>query len=122
MADFDPDRLTWAVLLGRWIEFARSAMALPIEGDGLKLRDSVADIIMLQAVWFALTQMDDLDSQERLLGLDRAEVLIDRHAGALAARWGDAIPPRLVELIADVRAARQAAALPNGAGDDSAGL
>jgi hypothetical protein len=121
VAEYDPDRLTWAVLLGRWIEFARSAVALPTEGDGLKLRDSVADIIMLQAVWFALAQMDDLDRQERMLGLDRAEVLIDRHAGALSARWGDAIPSQLAELIADVRAARRAAASPSGAGDDGAG-
>lgn len=50
----EPERLTWAVLLARWTEFARSAVALPKEGEAGLVRQSVADIITLQAVWFAL--------------------------------------------------------------------
>ena len=102
-----PRQLTWAALLGRWVEFARSAMALPEDTVGTAVRESVPDIIMLQAVWFALKDMDGLTAAERALGLDRAEVLIDRHAGALNRRWaGDAstpMPRQLQELIDDAR-------------------
>lgn len=102
-----PRQLTWAALLGRWVEFARSALALPEDTVGTAMRESVPDIIMLQAVWFALKDMDGLTTTEHALGLDRAEVLIDKHADALNRRWaGDGstpMPPQLQELIDDAR-------------------
>ena len=102
-----PRQLTWAALLGRWVEFARSALALPKDTIGTAMRESVPDIIMLQAVWFALKDMDGLTATERALGLDRAEVLIDKHADALNRRWaGDGstpMPRQLQELIDDAR-------------------
>jgi len=102
-----PRQLTWAALLGRWVEFARSALALPEDSIGAAMRKSVPDIIMLQAVWFAMKDMDGLAPAERALGLDRAEVLIDKHAGALHRRWaGDGstpMPQKLQELIDDAR-------------------
>jgi len=105
-----PQRVTWAVLLGRWIDFARSALALPDDAEGRRLRDSVPDLIMLQAVWFALEHLDELDGAERTLGLDRAEVLIERHRAALEARWKRQGLPGLVrELVDD--ALRQLAAV-----------
>ena len=112
MPALEPDKLTWAVLLGRWVDFARGALALPADDTGRKMRDSVADIIMLQAVWFALGQLDELGQDERALGLDRAEVLIDKHAGALRRRWGGAgVPGTIGELVGDaltaLRGARQ---------------
>ncbi len=98
------DRLTWAALLGRWIEFAKSAVALPDDAPGRRLRESVPDLIMLQAVWFALQHLDELDREERALGLDRAEWLIDRHAQALETRWqGLDMPAPVHGLIADAR-------------------
>lgn len=98
----EPERLTWAVLLGRWTEFARGAVALPAEGEAGLVRDSVTDIITLQAVWFALQHMDELDPSERALGLSRAGVLIERHAGAVRARFeGQPMPDALQELIED---------------------
>lgn len=100
-----PERLTWAVLLGRWIEFARSAVALPPTEAGKRLRDSVADLIMLQAVWFALQHLEQLDDDERALGLDRAALLIEKHVNAVEHRYGDEpLPQQLSELIADARA------------------
>jgi hypothetical protein len=77
------ENLTWAALLGRWIDFARSAVALPDDTAGQAMRDCVPDIIMLQAVYFALKHLQDLDSQEKALGLDRAQVLITKHTNAI---------------------------------------
>ena len=103
-APLDGRKLTWAALLGQWVEFARSALALPDDEQGRRLRESVADIIMLQAVWHALGHLDELSRQQRALGLDRAQVLIDKHAQALTHRWSDqAMPALLQELIEDAQ-------------------
>ena len=105
-----PERLTWAALLARWIEFARSALALPENEPGQRLRAAVPDIIMLQAVWFALSNLEALDADERALGLDRAAVLIERHGRALRQRWGDEpLPEQLAEVIDQAEAALTAA-------------
>ena len=104
----EPDRLTWAVLLARWTDFARSAVALPEVGEPGLVRQSVTDIITLQAVWFALGQMDELSAAERALGLDRAGVLIQRHRDAIKARFGEkALPEDLQSLLDDVADAYQ---------------
>ena len=98
--------MTWAVLLGRWIEFARGALALPDDGAGLALRRSVPDIITLQAVWFALQHLDELEHDQRALGVARAQVLIERHERSIQSCWRDeAKPDELNSLIADARAA-----------------
>lgn len=109
-----PQQLTWVALLGRWVDFAKSALALPDTTAGIALRESVPDIIMLQAVTSALTDLQALPPEERALGYDRAEVLIDRHAESLGRRWcaepmrpdgpADPLPPQLQELIDQARA------------------
>ncbi|MDZ4782583.1 MAG: hypothetical protein SGJ19_20240 [Planctomycetia bacterium] len=101
-AGLHADRLTWAVLLGRWIDFARGAVALPNDAEGTRMRESIPDIIMLQAVWFALQHLQELKADERSLGIARAEVLIEKHEGALRKRWG-ALPDKVSELVADAR-------------------
>jgi hypothetical protein len=104
--DFDARKLTWAALLGRWVEFARSALALPDDATGRALRSAVPDIIGLQAVTMALGEADELEPDERALGLDRARVLIERHTRNLGALFeGDSLPVRLAELIDDANAA-----------------
>jgi hypothetical protein len=88
------------------VDFARGALALPSDDAGRKMRDSVPDIIMLQAVWFALGHLEELAPDEQALGLDRAEVLIDKHAGALARRWGRGeLPVPIGALVDDARRA-----------------
>jgi len=112
MSDFDPHKLTWAALLGRWIDFARSAVALPDDAEGRAWKAAVPDIIGLQAVTMALGEADELDADERALGLDRARVLIDRHVTNLTHLFGEALHPKLEEMIDDARAAlRRGAAL-----------
>jgi hypothetical protein len=104
----EPDRLTWAVLLARWTDFARSAVALPEVGEPGLVRQSVTDIITLQAVWFALGQMDGLSEAERTLGLDRAGVLIRRHRDAIETRFSEKpLPEDLISLLDDVTEAYQ---------------
>jgi hypothetical protein len=101
-APLHPERLTWAALLGRWIEFAKSALALPDDDPGGRLRRCVPDIIMLQAVWFSLANLEELDPAERALGLDRAGVLVEKHTAALEETWrGVEMPLALRELISD---------------------
>ena len=104
-APLRPEQLTWSVLIGRWVAFARSAVALPTDAEGRRLRDSVPDIINLQAVWFALEHLDDLSQEQRALGLDRAAVLIERHRGLIESRWtGKPLPDGLRSLIDDAEA------------------
>ncbi len=116
-----PERLTWAVLLGRWVEFAGAAVGLPDDAAGRLWRESVADVIGLQAVWFALQHLDELEEGERALGLDRAGVLVGRHVAALRVRWGgeggDALPAMVAELIDEAEAALAEAR--DTGGDDS---
>jgi hypothetical protein len=114
--------LTWAALLGRWTDFARSALALPKDADGERWRRSVASIIGLQAVTFALAETPGLPPDEAALGLDRAEILVGRYTDELASIWlGWALPAPLAELIADARAALDAARRVRAAGDEGGG-
>lgn len=103
--------MTWAALLGKWTEFAQSAVALPREDEGGRLREAVPAIIALQAVTHALAELHDLEPEERALGLDRAEILIRQHAGELNRIWrGFEIPEAVRELVDDARLALRAAA------------
>lgn len=114
----DGRSLTWAALLGRWVDFARSAVGLPVDDQGQRLRASVPDLIMLQAVWFALRDLGELPADERQLGLDRAEILIERHAAALRERFdGATMPVAMAELIEDARGTLRSAR-GEGGGDD----
>jgi hypothetical protein len=103
MAGFDPRKLTWAALLGRWITFARSAVALPDDAHGRAWKAAVPDIIGLQAVAMALGELDQLPADERALGLDRAQILVDRHTRNLSTLFADDLHPMLRELIQEAQ-------------------
>lgn len=106
MARYDARKMTWTALLGRWIEFARSAVALPDDAEGRAWKQSVPAIIALQAVAMALGEADRLDPDQRALGIDRSRLLIERHTGELQAAFGETpLHPMLQELIDDANAA-----------------
>jgi hypothetical protein len=110
MSELDVPKLTWAALLGRWVEFARSAVALPDDAEGRAWRTAVADIIGLQAVAMALRDAERLEAGERAVGVDRARVLIERHTANLHQAFGTTdLRPMLVELITDAWSAVKAA-------------
>ena len=102
---FDARKVTWTALLGRWVSFARSAVALPDDAQGRAWKAAVPDIIGLQAVTCALDELDQLPPHERALGLDRARVLIERHSGNLHRLWPNGLHPMLDEMIGDAQAA-----------------
>jgi hypothetical protein len=102
--------LTWSALLARWMDFAKSAVALPRDGEGGRLRAAVPALIGLQAVTHALAELDQLPPPERGVGLDRAEVLIERYGDDLRAIWNGTLPAQVSEVVRDARVALEAAA------------
>ncbi len=106
MADL-PD-MTWPGLLAKWTDFARASAAFPKTSEGDRWRASVPGIIALQAVTFALAEVDGLPAEERVVALARAEAVIDRQELALAALWGE-LGGELALLVGDARAALDAA-------------
>lgn len=98
--------MTWAALLARWTEFARASVAFPKDETGERWRASVAPVIGLQSVAFALGEIDAISVEERAFGLDRASVLVRTHAGELHTIWrGEAMPDPLREVVDDAHRA-----------------
>ena len=116
-----PLYLTWPALLAHWTAFAQASLALPKDANGERWRASVASIIGLQAVTFALGDLDRLghgdpaapraeEEGERALALDKADILIRTHAAELHQTWrGEPLHAELDTIIADARAALGAA-------------
>ncbi len=103
--------LTWSVLLGRWVEFARSAVSLPETGPAGRYRRSVAPLITLHAVTHALAELELLPHDDQPPAIDRAEILIRKSERDLAEIWGD-LPPEIAVFITEARAALEAAGRP----------
>jgi hypothetical protein len=100
--------LTWAALLGRWVQFAQSALALPDDAAGQRWKQAVPDIIGLQALAMALAEADGLPLAERQLAVDRTSVLLDRHKSRLDSIFGsEPLHPSLRELVGDASEALQ---------------
>ena len=108
MADV-PQVLTWATLLASWADFAKSALAMPRDGEGGLLRQAVPSLIGLQALTHALAELGRLPQDERAVGLDRAEVLIGRYGADLALIWRRKPPAAVNEFVEDARLALAAA-------------
>lgn len=94
----------WTALLGRWVEFARAAVALPDDAAGAAWKASVTPLITLQALTHALDEIDDFDDDERDLALDKAELLIDDATDAILNAWsGQPVPEGIREAMDDAR-------------------
>lgn len=95
---------TWAALLAAWTDFARASAALPKTPEGDAFRRAVPAIIGLDAVTFALREIDHLPPSQREVGLDTAAVLIKQYAAELHTLWrGQDLHPEVLILIEDAR-------------------
>jgi hypothetical protein len=103
--DAGSDPLTWAVLLAQCTEFARSAVALPEDGEAGRHRRSVPHLITLAAITHALGQLDRLDEGEHALALDRSEIQIRDAIAALDMIWEGRDPPEAVWVFVEEAAA-----------------
>ena len=108
MSGLDPDTLTWTGLLAQWMDFARASVALPPGAEGDRWRDSIAPIITLQAVTFALAELGRLSAEARPLARDKAEVLIRDSESQLATIWKDTMTETVREICTDARTALRA--------------
>lgn len=104
--------MTWTALLGKWMQFAQASVAVPIEANGPQWRASVPSIIALQAVTFALGDLELLPADERPLALDKAELLVRNHRAQLQSTWRGGLMPRSVGEVVDDAAAALASRLP----------
>jgi hypothetical protein len=109
--------LTWPALLAHWTSVAQASVALPKNAEGERWRSAVAPVIGLQAVTFALADLDRLaaGAEEELPGaraaaIDKAEVIVRLHATELHGLWrGEAMPGELDAIVSDARLALGAA-------------
>lgn len=79
--------ITWTGLLAQWTQAAQASLAIPEDQDGPAWRNSMAPLITLQAVTFALSELADLPVAERPVARDRAALLIDESLDLLEAVW-----------------------------------
>ena len=104
-APLHPESLSWAALLGRWLDLAAASTALSDEQGGPQWRRSISSLVTLQAIVFALDEFEALTDQERPVALDRAEVLVDEAREQLGRTWPDGLPDSLAEALADAEQA-----------------
>jgi hypothetical protein len=107
MSSLQPEALTWTGLLAQWVQFAQASLALPADAESERWRSSVPAIINLQAVMFALADLDRLEADEHCLALDKAELVIRAAESSLAQVWKHA-PASVSEILIDAHAALRA--------------
>jgi hypothetical protein len=100
--------LSWPLLLAKWTEYAKAAVALPRTEEGDRERDSVPAVIALQATTFALSEIHRLPTDERLLGIERADYTVRERSAELDKLWrGHPMPDAMLDLLTDASRAVQ---------------
>ncbi len=88
------------------MHLAQASVAFPKTPDGDRFRAAVPAIISLQATALALQGIDQLEQAERGVGIDRATVLLAKHAAELHTLWkGEQLPITISELLSDAQTA-----------------
>lgn len=105
MSSLHPETLTWTGLLMQWVQFAQTTLALPNNAEGERWRASVPSIINLQAVTFALADLDRIEVHEHALALDKSEMLIRTSQEQLVEIWQANVPPQVSEIVLDAHTA-----------------
>ncbi len=100
--------LSWPLLLAKWTEYAKAAVALPRTEEGDRERNSVPAVIALQATTFALSEIHRLPTDERLLGIERADYTVRERSAELDQLWrGHPMPDAMLDLLTDASRAVQ---------------
>ena len=103
MEPLETSKMTWSVLISRWMAFAQSALALPDTANGRAWKAAVPSIITLQALFFALRESEELPSEEQAVGYDRSMVQMNDCIGKLKTIFeGESLHPMLTDLIEDL--------------------
>lgn len=99
--------LTWPGLLAHWTAFAQASVALPKNAEGDRWRAAVPAIISLQAVTFALGDLDKLSADEdRAVAQDKAQIVMRGAMKQLHELWNaDPLPDELAALGSDASTA-----------------
>lgn len=103
------DAITWAGLLGRWIDLAKAAR--PLDGaDGGPWQRALPAIITYEALAHALPNLADLSVEERSYALDQAAVLLEARRSDMEDAF-DELPEVVAEadaaVVAAITSARQ---------------
>ncbi|MFG0258127.1 MAG: hypothetical protein ACF8GE_09520 [Phycisphaerales bacterium JB043] len=94
------DAIAWSALLARWIDWARSSVALPDDAEGSGWKSSLPHLIALQAITHALDELPSVIPADRPLALERAQVSIRSHAGDVHACWaGHPLPSSILTIV-----------------------
>lgn len=107
-SDSPSQDLSWPLLLAKWTEYAKAAVALPRTEEGDRERNSVPAVIALQAATFALSEIHRLPTDERLLGIERADYTVRERSAELDQLWrGHPMPDAMLDLLTDASRAVQ---------------
>jgi len=102
----EPAPIAWTTLLAHWTRVAQAAVALPKDAEGDRWRESIPPLIALHAIACALGELDRVSDHDRASALDKADLLIQRDAAALAMLWrSEPMPRAIVDLLEDARRA-----------------
>lgn len=101
---------TWAALLGHWTALVKAGEAVvratPEDRTAHRWRDSITELVTLQAVTFALGDLTRLPVADRALARDRADLAVTSAAAALDVVWrGEEMPGSILEVSDDARRA-----------------
>ena len=102
--------VTWTTLLARWTALVKAGeglvLATPDEADAQRWRASIPEIVILQAVTFALGDLESLAGIDRSIARDRADLAVTESCGRLDGVWrGLEMPAGLLEVASDARRA-----------------
>lgn len=94
----------WLVLLAQATQLAAAAQAWPADAVGETLRESIPDLLQLQAVCIAMQQLGRIPPDRRAYARDHAEWLVKSASERLVERWrGEPMPEAMLESMTAAR-------------------
>ncbi|MAH65112.1 MAG: hypothetical protein CMJ27_01785 [Phycisphaerae bacterium] len=104
--------VTWTTLLGHWTDLVKAGEGLrrSTDEDDRAWRASIPEVIRLQAITFALAELDRIEGPDRGLARDRAAIGVEEASARLDVLWsGVSMPETLLEIAADASLALETA-------------